>query len=337
MPELALQTRFVNFIAWLRPPPEGIEEIRKQRNQVKRRIQEKAEADGLLVRAMPAAGSFAKATDLRRRLVDGVEHEGQDVDCAMVIADHGLDGDSPTELLPRFERYARACYPDARIERTRSSVKIRLTSAKVDYNLMPALAVGGADDEQILLRPRGERPRTSIQKHVDFVRRRTEQTQELRGPVLFNEAVRLVKWWREQELSSSAFIEEIPSFLVELLCAKAFDAASIWAGYAETLMAWFDQIRSYAARRSDVTFDGAVPEPDRDTAPWRVIDPVNAENNAVPASWGDLQIEELCDWAGRAKETLRHAIAAELRGRSADAVTLVTEILGSSFRVHSEA
>lgn len=337
MPQLSLQTRFVNFIEWLRPDPEKLAQIRKQSIEVKARIQARAEADGLIIRSTPPAGSFAKGTDLRRRMLGGVLHERQHVDCPFVIAYRGKDGDPLAKLLSSFERYATLCYPGGRIERTKCSVTLGLASSKINYELVPTLAVEGSEQMQVLRGPGRDYRRTSLPKHVEFIRERTRRSQGLRGPVLFNEAVRLVKWWREVRLTSSPIVREVPSFLLELLCAKAFDQSSIWGGYAQTLMSWFARIQSYADERSDVAFDDyTVPQPDRIAARWRVIDPANTENNAVPPRWVDLHIEELRDWAGSARHKLRQAIAFDLRGRSDDAVAVASEIFGDVFRIHSE-
>jgi hypothetical protein len=337
MSQTTLHTRFVNFTRWIRPDPDKVEEVRKQRDDVKARIKAKAEADGLIVRSMPGSGSYAKATGLRRHMLGDAEHEGQDVDCPFVVAGKDKDGDPLTELLSRFEGYAKACYPDTPLERTKSSVKLVFVASKVSYDLVPMLAVEGADNEQILLRSGGERRRTSLQKHVDFVRSRSKRSDELRGPVAFNDGVRLFKWWREYQVTQSKIMSEIPSFLVELLCAKAFDDESVQGKYPETLVTWFDRIYSYVAKRGDVTFrDFGTPKPELISALWRVIDPVNTENNAVPAAWGGIQVDEIRDWAARARDKLQQAIAFEMRGRDADAVALVADIFGNSFKNHSE-
>src|SRR5262245_16384071 len=136
MKRLTLQTRLSKFAAWIRPDPDKVEDILTQRDEVKSRIKGKAEADGLIVRATPASGSFAKGTGLRRHMRGGAEHEGQDVDCPFVVAGKDRDGDPLTELLSRFERYARASYPDTEIERTKSSVKLVFEASKINYDLV---------------------------------------------------------------------------------------------------------------------------------------------------------------------------------------------------------
>lgn len=337
MAEFSLHARVANFVQWIRPDPDMVEDTRRQRDDVRARIQVKARDDGLTVQSMPHSGSFAKSSGLRRHMLGDAEHEGQDVDCAFVLATKDEDGDALTSLLPRFERYARACYPDTELERTKSSVKLNFSSTKLSFDLVPMLAVAGNDEEQILLRAGGERRRTSIQKHVEFVKTRTKRSQELRGPVAFNDAVRLIKWWRERQATQSKFLTEVPSFLVELLCAKAFDQVSVNPKYPETLVNWFDAIYSYAARRMDVTFsDFGTASSSSDTSKWKVIDPVNAANNAIPSSWGGIEIDELRDWAARGRDKVKQAIAYEMRGRDGDAVALLAEVFGSSFANHSE-
>ena len=332
-----LHVRFCNFTSWIRPDPDKVDEIRNQRDEIKAKIKAKAEADQLIVRSTPASGSFAKSTGTRRHLLGGAEHDGQDVDCPFVIAGKDKDGDPQTELLSKFEEYAKACYPKTPVTKTKSSIKLEFVASKVDYDIVPMLAVDGTDDEQILLRADGERRRTSIQKHVAFTSTRTKASSEIQGPVAFNDGVRLIKWWREYQLTQDKLISEIPSFLIDLLCAKAFDLALVQRTYPETLVTWFDQIYAHANKRSDVAFrDFGVPKPERITAPWRVIDPVNTDNNAVPKGWGGIQIDELADWAARARDKLQQAIAFEIRGRDGEAVALVAEVFGTSFTNHSE-
>jgi len=333
-----LHTRIQNFVSWIRPDPDKAEEARAQRDEVRDRIRGRAESDGLIVRSTPGSGSFATATGLRRHMRDGAEHEGQDIDCPFVLSRKDEDGDVLGELLRRFERYARASYPGTPIVPTKSSVRLEFVATKRNIDLVPMLAVDGNDQEQILLRAGGERRRTSIQKHVEFVKTRTTKSQQLRGPVAFNDVVRLLKWWREYQVTRTGRIEEVPSFLILLLCAKAFDEDSVRPTWPETLQNWFDRIQSYASRRANVTFgEFATPRPEKIMHPWKVIDPLNGENNAVPSSWGNIQIDELCSWARAARDKVQQAIAHDLCGRTTDAVANMSDVFGPTFKSHSEA
>jgi hypothetical protein len=331
-----LQTRFCNFITWIRPDPSERQGALDQRDEVRDRIKAKAEADGLTVRSTPGSGSFATATGLRRHMLGGAEHEGQDIDCPFVVAPEDDDGDVLDELLGRFETYAKESYPNTPRERTKSSVRLSFVASKRRFDLVPMLAVEGTDDEQVLLRAGGERRRTSVQQHVEFIKTRTRKSQEVAGPVAFNDGVRVVKWWREYQAAQSKFLKEVPTFLVNLLCAKAFDQVGIRATYPETLVGWFDKIQSYAANRSTLTFgDFAQAYPERTSGPWKVIDPVSGENNAVPPAWGGIQIDELRDWARQARDKLQQAIAYDMLGRDKDALALMGEVFGVSFENHS--
>ena len=69
--------------------------------------------------------------------------------------------------------------------RTQSSVWLEFAESKINYDLVPMLAVQGTDEEQILLRAGGERRRTSIQKHIEFVKTRTRKSNDLPGRVKF--------------------------------------------------------------------------------------------------------------------------------------------------------
>lgn len=333
----SLHTRLSNFGRWIRPDPDKADETRRQRDDVKERIKAKAEKDGLIVRSMPNSGSFAKANGLRRHMLGGAEHEGQDIDCPFVLSRRDEDGDLLTELLSKFEKYAKDSYPDTPLERTRSSVKLKFVASKLSFDLVPMLAVEKNDLEQILLRAGGERRRTSIQQHVDFVKRRTTASQSLRVPLAFNDVQRLVKWWREYQVTQSKLLDDVPSFLLELLCAKAFDVASVKEQYPETLANWFDLIANFATKRTEISFSdfGSVGQA-KFEAKWKVVDPVNGQNNAVPAAWGNIQIDEFRDWASRARDHLRQAIAFDMRGRESDAVALLALVFGPSFANHSE-
>lgn len=332
-----LNERISNFVTWIRPDPDKVGEARSQRDEVHARIKAAAEADGLTVRSTPNSGSFAKATGLRRHMLGGAEHEGQDIDCPFVVAERDDSGDVLKELLARFDGYAAGSYPSTPRATTKSSVKLKFVASKRNFDLVPLLAVEGNDDEQIILRSDGERRQTSVQKHVEFTKRRTAKSRELAGPVTFNDGVRVMKWWREYQLTQSTILDLVPTFLIDLLCAKAFDEASVVARWPETLQRWFDRIHSYAANRTAVTFsDYGAADLARITDIWHVIDPVNGENNVVPPVWSNLHIDELRDWARAARDKMQQAIAYEMRGKDADAVVLVSAILGPSFSSHSE-
>jgi hypothetical protein len=234
-PRSASHGSLSRFVDWIRPEDATELTIREQADEIRRRISAKAADDGLTVRSMPWSGSFAKRTGLRRHMRGEAEVEGQDVDMPFVLSPTDANGADIDSLLDRFERYAKESYPSTSRNPTKSSVCLDFKSTKLSYDLVPMLAVEGDGEAQVLIRSDGERRRTSVQKHIEFIRSRTRESNEQKGRVKFNEGVRLVKWWREVRQSQSHALTDVPTILIDLLCAKAFDEHGVDETYTETL------------------------------------------------------------------------------------------------------
>jgi hypothetical protein len=324
-----------NFVEWIKPAAETDEKIRKQAEDIRSRINGKATADGLVVRSMPWSGSFAKKTGLRRHMHGNHDVEGQDVDLSFVISPQTVEGEDISTLLDRFERYAKESYPSTRRDPTKSSICLDFKSTKLSYDLVPMLAVDGDDEAQVLLRRDGERRKTSVQKHIDFIRTRTAKSNELVGRVKFNEGVRLVKWWREMRQSESAALDFVPSMLIDLLCAKAFDEHGVDATYTETLSRWFGRIANLVRQRRRVDFaDFKSPAGSRASGLWVVLDPVNAENNVVSPAWNGLELDELAEWFEEARDAMARTIAADTAGDDAEAQRELVALFGTAVKDH---
>jgi hypothetical protein len=222
-----LHKRMSAFVDWIRTDDDKVDTIRAQAAEIRLRIRGQAEKDGLTVRSTPNSGSFEKKTGLRRHLQGDSDVEGQDVDLPFVVSPHDEDGKKIDELLNRFFRYADASYPKTPKKKTRSSVQLDFVGTKLRYDLVPMLAVPGDDEAQILLRANGEQRRTSVQKHIEFVTRRTGDSNLLKGRVKFNECVRLVKWWREFRQAHARVLEDVPSIVLDLMCAHAYDRVQV--------------------------------------------------------------------------------------------------------------
>jgi Second Messenger Oligonucleotide or Dinucleotide Synthetase domain len=205
-----LQKRLTTFVQWIATEASREDEIREQARYIRDRISAKARGDDLTVRSTPNSGSFANRTGLRRHLLGASVVEGQDVDLPFVVAPHG--DNELDELLDRFSRYVKACYPETELKRTRSSIKLLFTNTKLSYDIVPMLATK-RDDRQIILQASGERRETSVQEHTAFVRERTRKSQEQPGRVQFNECIRLLKWWREFKQDQNPILPEVPSSL----------------------------------------------------------------------------------------------------------------------------
>ena len=147
--------------------------------------------------------------------------------------------------------------------------------------------------------------------------------------------VRLLKWWRCFRLEQARSLPDVPSFLVNLLAAHAFDQRGVQETYAETVADWFGFIGRAARKRTRIFFSdfGSAPAPDGPT--WSVYDPVNAGNNVVE-KWSGLMCDEFADWLEESRDAMYEVITAFDDGRQSDGVNGLVRVFGNPLRHHSE-
>jgi hypothetical protein len=324
-----------NFVDWVRAEPNTEDKIREQAEDIRSRIKAKANDDGIVVRSTPWSGSFAKKTGLRRHKRGNHEIEGQDIDLPFVVSPKDEEGKKLDKLLDRFDRYAAAVYPSTERTRTKSSICLNFKASKLSYDLVPMLAVEGDDLAQILIRADGEKRWTSVQQHISFIKTRTDKSNLLDGRVKFHEVVRLVKWWREMRQSESDVLGEVPTIIIDLLCAKAFDEHQVDETYTETLSRWFGRCAHIVRNRKRVDFKDFVdPSKSSSSGLWTVLDPVNSENNVVPKSWTNLQLDELAEWFEEARDAMARVITADTKGDETAAVAELVVLFGNAIKSH---
>ncbi len=321
-----LHARLSTFVDWIRTDADREDTIRDQADEIRSRIKGRAAKDDLTIAATPWGGSFAKRTGLRRHMVGRTPIEGQDVDLHFVISPARKSDEELERLLVRFDGYLEGSYPDTAREPTKSSVKLKFVKTKLSYDVVPLLATKD-DRRQILIRADGERRETSIQDHIDFVKRRTAKSQEQKGRVQFNEMIRLFKWWREVKCQGDTSIYS--TIIIDLLCAHAFDARGVETTYPATLASWFGFLAHVVESRGPVYFRDhhAWPNPPP-RSPWAVIDPVNPNNN-VASQLTDLEVDTLADWLAEGRDTVLLAISEDLEGNENAAVKALVPVFGS--------
>jgi hypothetical protein len=321
------------FGEWMAPEKTTRDQIKKQADEIRSRIKAKAEEDGLTITQTPYSGSFATKTGLRRHLRGDTVIDGQDIDIPFVVKK-----DKETEFAPliqRFKRYAEESYPTTQIEATKSSVKMTFAGTKLSYDIVPMFA---ADEpgRQVLIRENGDIIKTSIEDHREFIRSRTRKTKETEGAVAFNHMIRFLKWWREQKQQTTKEIIVLPSFLVNLLAAKALEHCGVDTTYPQTLANWYSYLAHTVREKETIWFTDyyKTPQPDTSKA-WNVLDPVMPDNNVIK-SWAGWQVSELADWLMEAAELMNRAIVADLQGRDSDSLTHMQILFGKIFSSHCD-
>ena len=127
--------------------------------------------------------------------------------------------------------------------------------------------------------------------------------------------------------------------LIELLCAFAFDRFKVQYTYTETLFQWFSFLASVTAKRTQVAFsDYSTIEAFRENAPgnphWRVIDPVNVNNNVVHGDWGNIELQEFASWFAAARDASARLIAHENAGNDSTVDAILVQQFGNPIITH---
>jgi hypothetical protein len=332
--------RLAKFVDWIKPEPDTAEVIREQAGNIRRVVTGQAEADRLTVLATPEAGSFAKGTGLRRHMRGNSEIEGQDVDLPFVVKSRSADGENIDNLLHRFDGYAEVSYPRTPRSITASSIELRLVESKLNYDLVPMLQAV-TPGYQVILKKDGTRRVTSVVRHTEFITRRTRASGKLAGRVKFNECVRLMKWWRFVRIGTTSPIEEVRTTLMELLCASAYDRLKVERTYTETFFKWFSYLANVTKNRTQIAFNDYLSvEPYQENAPgnrlWKVIDPVNCNNNVVHTPWGHIELGEFASWFEAGRDAFVRIMSHESMGNDGTVDDILAELFGNAILTHGD-
>ncbi|MEQ9100597.1 MAG: CBASS oligonucleotide cyclase [Imperialibacter sp.] len=334
-----------NFVEWIAPEPDDESATWDHAQKVLENIKNKAEENGLVVVDAVISGSLPKGTGLRRHLKGNSSVEGQDIDLSFILEkEKDLLGNLKC-LVPDFQSFAKLCYPDSEHPPlTKSSAPLKFIGKKLHYDLVP-LFKSGNNDHQILVRTNGDEWKTSVLKHIEFTHSRVATSKDEWGIVKFSDMVRLFKWWRyEMQESSGVFGNEkgdhsIPSFLIDLLCAKAFDECGVKSTYPETLAMWFAYLENLAHNRDAVVFKDNYKTWEKDlNANWIVLDPVDKNNNVVGnyTKWNNRSIDELAKWLADGRDHVNRALRLADNGDESKAKAEFIKLFGSAYKNHTE-
>lgn len=299
---------------------EDVLEYRQQVQRLRDRLKEHIDAhpDYGFVKTRHS-GSLAKGTALSNL---------NDMDLAVYVEAGGAPAAESDLLRWLKERLKEALKPmglnDDQFVLQTHCVTIEYRGSGLSVDVVPVIYEGEADDVGYLISQNtGERIRTSVTQHLQFIRARKEHQ-----PDDFAQVVRLCKWWvRQVKRRDPDF--RCKSFMIELICAHLADSGLEMSDYPRALERFFAHVvKSQLRERITFTdFYSASSLPPRSSSEIEILDPVNAENN-VAKLYDRSHREQIVEAAHDALDALTEAAYADGKGR---AVELWKTILGPSF------
>lgn len=299
---------------------ESVREYRAQGNRLRERLEKHlAEDPGYALVKMLNSGSVAKGTALSTI---------GDMDLAVYVK----AAQAPTKeeelvywLRDRLKE-AYSEFDDDQFQPQRHCVKlVYRTPSYVDIDVVPVLYEGEADNVGYLIeQDSGRRVRTSVSRHLEFIRKRKGQS-----PSNFAQVARLLKWWAGQQKARDPDLR-FKSFMIELICAHLSDGGVDFSDYPMAMEAFFSYIvRSGLRERiwfADYYRAKDLPAPTG--VEIEITDPVNPENN-IATSYTRQDREKIIVVATDALEALTDAAYATTKARAVGDWQIV---LGPSFR-----
>ncbi|MEO1257407.1 MAG: CBASS oligonucleotide cyclase [Bacteroidota bacterium] len=334
-----MHRRLKCFITYIAPDKGKREAIERQSNEIRECIEKHSKEDGLTLLSKPYSGSFATKTGLKRSLQGNDEVEGQDIDLAFIMKDEDKNGDPLGCLVEDFVSYLKSRWPATDIGKSKSSAYINFSGTKLRFDVVPLIETKRKNIQK-LIRTTGNERQSSVQRHADFITKRTGDSNQLKGVVKFNECVRLMKWWRYQRQTESNIFgndeddEKIPSFLLNLLCAHAYDEESVHETYADTLKKWFGFLAHVVRNRKRIVFDDFIKSHlINNSGLWQVIDPMDDSNNIV-GHWKSDWIDELAEWLENGRDEIIRAIRYDEEGEDTKSLDCLVNLFGNSIKNH---
>ena len=252
-------------------PKEKANTYREQAGRVRSRV--KSYLDGhpdFALKKILLSGSLAKGTALRTL---------NDIDMACYIK--GSDApEDVSELVKYLAEKLRKAFPNMSHDQVKAntySVTISFKGSGLDVDVVPILYYDDPDWYGCLIsQDDGSLLETSIPKHLEFIRKRKVKQEQH-----FAQVIRLAKYW-SRKIKSEDSNFRFKSFMIELIMSKLLDQGQDFSNYPEALQSFFTYLASTGLKEiiafNDYYSLSQLPEY---SDPVRVIDPVNAKNNAA--------------------------------------------------------
>jgi tRNA nucleotidyltransferase (CCA-adding enzyme) len=264
------------------------------------------------------SGSLAKGTSLRTL---------NDIDMACYIS----GADIPREIAKLLDYLAerlRTAFPNFSPEQVQAKtycVTISFKGTGLDIDVVPILYDGDPDwYGNLVSQDDGSYLETCIPRHLEFIRSRKQKQDKH-----FAQVIRLAKFWvRNMKIEREGF--RFKSFMVELIMAKLLDEGKDFSDYPEALQHFFTYVANSNLDEliylTDYYSQATIPTHNERI---RIIDPVNAKNNAAKL-YTNEQAEAIIDAAIDAGDAIDAAMAAITKQ---DTIYYWRKVFGPSFQI----
>jgi hypothetical protein len=328
---MSIKARFDQFVANICPTPEHFAEADRQTNyMIERLIDQVAANNRFTLRKILHAGSNAKHTSLLR-----TEDNVFDVDLGAYFSGAGATKTELGTLLRFTQQQLRAIYPtkpaeDFTIGRSAVCVVFR-SGIELHVDVAPIICDDslGIENGGWIPRADGEWRLTSVTCHNEFVRTRSARSRKRPGPVKFNQLVRLVKWWNNQQGSLAQ-----PSIFCDLITAAAFEQTGVTDEWQTSLRGVFGFLRKHRFLEPIVFNDYYDPKSVTIRDQVVVLDSVNKDNN-ITKKWTEATRVAYLERVQLAYDAMVEAHSAELDDDEDGAVDAWCDVFGEAFRTLS--
>ncbi len=270
------------------------------------------------LKRMMLSGSLAKGTSLRSL-------NDIDVACYISGADAPKDVKALLEYLADKLRKAFPNFSPDQVQPQTYCVTVSFRGSGLDVDVVPILYDGDPDwYGNLVSQENGSFLRTCIPRHLEFVRKRKKKQDKH-----FAQVVRLAKYWARY-MKSERQNFRFKSFMIELIMAKLSDDGKDFSDYPEALQHFFSYLATSNIRELIVFTDyyeknkvGTF------TEPVKIIDPVNAENNAAKL-YSAANADAIVDAALDAGDAIDAALAATTKEKT---IYYWQKVFGPSFQI----
>ncbi len=270
------------------------------------------------LKKMILSGSLAKGTALRTL---------NDIDVACYISGVNVPSDS-AKLIEYLAEKLRTAFPNFTPDQVQPKtycVTVSFKGTGLDVDIVPILYNGDKDwYGNLVSQDDGSYLETCIPRHLEFIRtRKAKQTNH------FAQVIRLVKFWAKNMKSEREGFR-FKSFMIELILSKLLDDGKDFSDYPEALQHFFTYLATSDISEL-ISFTDYYP---KSTIPTytdrvRIIDPVNAKNNAAKL-YSKSEANAIVEAAIDAGDAIDAALAATTKEKT---VYYWQKVFGSTFNI----